>query len=214
MAREAVSRMNGIETPNPLARYFGQIARGRLLTHAEEIDLGRRAREGDEMARSKLIEKNLRLVIPVAKKYRGMGLPFGDLIQEGNIGLMRAADKFDPEKGFRFSTYASWWIRQAVQRAVADKGRTIRVPVHMGEKIRKMARTYNELSAQLEREPTEEEVARRLEWDPEEVRLTMSAMPDATSLNQPVSSEDTASQLGDFIEDDKVSDTPDTVMRD
>src|SRR3712207_2012929 len=109
------------ETPNPLGKYFRQIARGRLLTHEEEIDLGRRARQGDETARSRLIEKNLRLVIPVAKKYRGMGLPFGDLIQEGNIGLMRAADKFDPEKGFRFSTYATWWIRQAVQRARSEE---------------------------------------------------------------------------------------------
>jgi RNA polymerase primary sigma factor len=129
--------MNDRETPNPLGRYLRQIGRGRLLTHEEEIDLGRRTREGDKTARSKLVEKNLRLVIPIAKKYRGMGLPFGDLIQEGNIGLLRAADKFDPEKGFRFSTYATWWIRQAVQRAVADKGRTIRVPVHMGSHLQR-----------------------------------------------------------------------------
>jgi RNA polymerase primary sigma factor len=205
--------MNDIETPNPLARYFGQIARGRLLTHAEEIDLGRRAREGDEMARSKLIEKNLRLVIPVAKKYRGMGLPFGDLIQEGNIGLMRAADKFDPEKGFRFSTYATWWIRQAVQRAVADKGRTIRVPVHMGEKIRKMARTYNELSAQLQREPTDEEVAERLSWDIDRVKEVKSAIPDATSLNQALSSDEGSSELGDFVEDERESGADGEVVR-
>jgi RNA polymerase primary sigma factor len=205
--------MNDWETPNPLARYFGQIGRGRLLTHEEEIDLGRRAREGDKTARSKLIEKNLRLVIPIAKKYRGMGLPFGDLIQEGNIGLMRAADKFDPEKGFRFSTYATWWIRQAVQRAVADKGRTIRVPVHMGEKIRKMARTYNELSAQLQREPTDEEVAERLSWDIDRVKEVKSAIPDATSLNQPLSSDEGSSELGDFVEDERESGADGEVVR-
>jgi RNA polymerase primary sigma factor len=197
--------MNERETPNPLARYLSQIGRGKLLTHDEEIDLGRRAREGDETARSKLIEKNLRLVIPVAKKYRGKGLPFGDLIQEGNIGLMRAADKFDPEKGFRFSTYATWWTRQAIQRAVADKGRTIRVPVHMGEKIRKMARTYNELSAELERQPTDEEVAERLSWDVDRVKDVKSALPDATSLNQPLSSEEDSSELGDLVEDERES---------
>ena len=197
--------MNDRETPNPLARYFGQIARERLLTHEEEIDLGKRAREGNETARSKLIKRNLRLVIPVAKKYRGMGLPFGDLIQEGNIGLMRAADKFDPEKGFRFSTYATWWIRQAVQRAVADKGRTIRVPVHMGEKIRKMARVYNELSTELEREPTDEEVAERIGWDVERVKYVKSAIPHATSLNQPLSSDEGSLELGDLVEDERES---------
>jgi RNA polymerase primary sigma factor len=205
--------MNDRETPNPLAGYFRQIGRGRLLTHEEEIDLGRRISEGDETARFKLIERNLRLVIPVAKKYREMGLPFGDLIQEGNIGLMRAAEKFDPEKGFRFSTYATWWIRQAVQRAVADKGRTIRVPVHMGEKIRKMARSYNELSAQLEREPTDEEVAEKLGWDVDRVKDVKSAIPDATSLNQPLSSDDGSSELGDLIEDERESGTVSEVVR-
>jgi RNA polymerase primary sigma factor len=202
-----------VETPELLPGYFARIDKGRLLSRGEERDLSRRAKAGDRRARQKLIEKNLRLVISVAKKYRGQGLPFEDLIQEGNIGLMRAVEKFDPERGWRFSTYATWWIRQAVQRAVADKGRTIRVPVHMTEKIRKVSRAIAELSLRLEREPTRDEVAEHLDWDMEEVRLTMRAMPDATSLNQPVSSEDTASQLGDFIEDDKVSDTPDTVMR-
>jgi RNA polymerase sigma factor (sigma-70 family) len=126
---------------------------------------------------------------------------------------MKAGGEVRPGSGLRFSTYATWWIRQAVQRAVADKGRTIRVPVHMTEKIRKVSRAISELALDLEREPSEDEVAAHLGWDPDEVRLTMRAMPDATSLDQPVSSEDTASQLGDFIEDDKVSDTPDTVMR-
>ncbi|MDP8939919.1 MAG: RNA polymerase sigma factor RpoD/SigA [Actinomycetota bacterium] len=201
------------ETPELLAKYLAHIGQGDLLTHEEEIDLSQRAKEGDQRARQRLIEKNLRLVVSVAKKYRGYGLPFEDLIQEGNIGLMKAVEKFDPARGFRFSTYATWWIRQAVQRAVADKGRTIRVPVHMTEKIRKVSRAYNELSVEREREPSEEEVAERLGWNLDEVRLTMSAMPDATSLDQPVSTDETSSQLGDFIEDDKVSDTPDTVMK-
>src|ERR671939_178645 len=150
------------ETPELLAKYFRHIGRGELLTHEEEIDLSKRAKQGDARAHKRLIEKNLRLVVSVAKRYRGYGLPFEDLIQEGNIGLMRAVEKFDPEKGFRFSTYATWWIRQAVQRAVADKGRTIRVPVHMGDKMRKMARAYNELSLALGRDATDEEVAREL----------------------------------------------------
>lgn len=208
----AVKVERGSETPELLAKYLAHIGQGQLLTHAEEIDLSNRAKEGDKKARARLIEKNLRLVVSVAKKYRGYGLPFEDLIQEGNIGLMKAVEKYDPERGYRFSTYATWWIRQAVQRAVADKGRTIRVPVHMTEKIRKLSRAYNELSLEFEREPGEEELARYLEWSVPDVRLALSAMPDATSLDQPVSSEDAASQLGDFIEDDKISDTPDTVI--
>jgi RNA polymerase primary sigma factor len=213
MARETAIKLSDRETPNALSRYFGQIGRGRLLTHEEEIDLGRRTREGDGTARSELIERNLRLVIPIAKKYRGKGLPFGDLIQEGNIGLMRAAEKFDPERGWRFSTYATWWIRQAVQRAVADKGRTIRVPVHRGDKVRKMARAYNELSAGLEREPTDDEVATKLEWDVEQVRDLKSSLWDATSLNQPLSSDEGSSELGDLIEDERESGLAGEVVR-
>jgi RNA polymerase primary sigma factor len=211
----AVTRRPGREgeTPELLAKYLSHIGQGNLLTHQEEIDLSNRAKAGDKSARARLIEKNLRLVVSVAKKYRGYGLPFEDLIQEGNIGLMKAVEKFDPDRGFRFSTYATWWIRQAVQRAVADKGRTIRVPVHMTEKIRKMARTYNELSAEHERDPTDEEVAERLGWTIDEVRDVKDAMPDATSLNQPLSSNSDSSELGELVEDERASDTPGTVMR-
>src|SRR5215208_884968 len=142
------------ETPELLAKYLAHIGRGHLLTHQEEIDLSKRAKQGDKRARQKLIEQNLRLVVSVAKKYSGYGLPFEDLIQEGNIGVMKAVEKYDPDRGYRFSTYATWWIRQAVQRAVADKGRTIRVPVHMTEKIRKVSRAISELALEIEREPT------------------------------------------------------------
>src|SRR5215208_2847330 len=200
------------EAPELLPDYFGRIDKGKLLTHQEEIEFSKRAKAGDKKARQRLIEKNLRLVVSVAKKYRGMGLPFEDLIQEGNIGLMRAVEKFDPDRGWRFSTYATWWVRQAVQRAVADKGRTIRVPVHMGEKIRKMARTYSELSAELEREPTDEEVAERLGWTADEVRNVKGAMPDAGSLNRPLGSEEDGSELGELVEDERASDTAGEVM--
>ena len=201
------------ETPELLAKYLSRIGRGKLLTHQEEIDLSERAKAGDKKARQRLIEKNLRLVVSVAKKYRGYGLPFEDLIQEGNIGLMKAVEKYDPDRGYRFSTYATWWVRQAVQRAVADKGRTIRVPVHMGEKIRKMARAYNELSVELEREPTDGEVAGHLGWAVGEVRDVKDVMPDATSLNRLLSSEQGASEVGEFVEDERASDTPGEVMR-
>jgi RNA polymerase primary sigma factor len=201
------------QTPELLAKYLRHIGNGDLLTQEEEIDLSIRARRGEEKARRRIIEKNLRLVVSVAKKYRGMGLPFEDLIQEGNIGLMKAVEKFDPDRGFRFSTYATWWIRQAIQRALADKGRTIRVPVHMGEKIRKVSRAYRELSALVERQPTDEEIAGHLGWTVDEVMHAIETIPDATSLDKPLGSEDDATELGSLIEDEQASDTPGTVMQ-
>src|ERR687898_858202 len=199
--------------PELIPGYFARIGKGKLLTHQEEIDLSKRAKKGDKAARKRLIEKNLKLVVSIAKKSRGRGLPFEDLIQEGNIGLMKAVGKFDSERGFRFSTYATWWIRQTIQRAIAEKGRTIRIPVHMGEKMRKMTGTYNELWAELARAPSDEAVAERLGWSVEDIREVKDDMPDAsTSLNQPLTSDKGSSELGELVEDERSSDTPGTVM--
>jgi RNA polymerase primary sigma factor len=203
----------GEKAPKLLAGYLGRIGRESLLAREEELDLARKAKAGDARPRARLIEKNLRLVVSVAKRYRGMGLPFEDLIQEGNIGLMKAVEKFDPEKGWRFSTYATWWIRQVIARAVADKGRAIRLPVHTGEKARKVVRTRNELSVQLGHDPTDEEIADQLGWTTREVGAAMGLLADVASLNQPVGSENGSSELGEFIEDERASEVPEVVIQ-
>jgi RNA polymerase primary sigma factor len=194
------------EAPRLLASYMARIGRGELLSHEEEVDLGRKARAGDRDARRRLVEKNLRLAVSVAKKYRGMGLPFEDLIQEGNIGLLKAVDRFDPEKGNRFSTYATWWIRQSIQRAIGDKGREIRLPAHMNEKLRKVRKAQGELIAQLHREPTLKETAARLGWEADKVRMVLEAVPDVSSLDQPLGPESGAHTLGDFVEGQETDD--------
>jgi len=187
--------------------YLNEIGRVQLLTWEEEVDLGRRIKEGDQEARKKLAAANLRLVVSIAKKYMGRGLGLLDLIQEGNVGLFRAVDKFDATKGFKFSTYATWWIRQWVTRAIADQARTIRVPVHMIETINKFTHTYRRLTQELTREPLMEELATELDMDIKKVRQIMRISQDILSLDAPVGSEEDTS-LGDFIEDDKTQ-TPD-----
>jgi RNA polymerase primary sigma factor len=202
------------EAPPLLVGYLGCLARGALLTPEEELDLCRQAKSGDTQARTRLIERNPRLVVSVAKRYRGMGLPFEDLIQEGNLGLIKAAERFDPDRGNRFSTYATWWIRQAIGRAFDEKGRAIRLPVHTGEKARKAARTRNELSAALGREPTDEEVAEKLGWSVGEVGAAIELLADVASLDQPVGGEDGSTELWEFIEDERASEVAEVVIRD
>lgn len=193
--------LEGVSTEDPVRMYLKEIGNVPLLTTEEEIELAKRVEEGDEEAKKRLIEANLRLVVSIAKKYVGRGMPFLDLIQEGNMGLMKAVDKFDYAKGFKFSTYATWWIRQAITRGIADTGRTIRVPVHMVETINKTLRMTRILLQELGREPTPEEVADRLNVPVSRVREVLKISRDPVSLDTPIGEEDD-SHLGDFIEDD------------
>ena len=196
-----VDVLEGVSTEDPVRMYLKEIGNVPLLTTEQEVELAKRVEAGDEEAKKQLTEANLRLVVSIAKKYVGRGMPFLDLIQEGNMGLMKAVDKFDYTKGYKFSTYATWWIRQAITRGIADTGRTIRVPVHMVETINKTLRMTRTLLQELGREPTPEEVAERLNVSVSRVREVLKISRDPVSLDTPIGEEDD-SHLGDFIQDD------------
>lgn len=184
--------------------YLREIGKIPLLSSEEELALAQRVVAGDKKAKDKMAEANMRLVVSIAKRYSGRGLDLLDLIQEGNTGLLRAVEKFDPDKGFKFSTYATWWIRQAITRAIADQARTIRIPVHMVETINKLLRTQRRMTQELNREPTIEELAKELEMEPDKVEYVIKIKQDITSLDAGVGrdGEDEDSVLGDFIEDE------------
>ncbi len=185
--------------------YLREIGKIPLLTPEEEADLAQRIVKGDKKAKDKMVESNMRLVVSIAKRYGGRGLDFLDLIQEGNTGLLRAVEKFDPAKGFKFSTYATWWVRQAITRAIADQARTIRIPVHMVETINKVLRTTRKLTTELNREPTNEEIAEELNMDVDKIDYVMRIKQDIASLDASVGKEgdDEDSVLGDFVEDEE-----------
>ena len=199
---EDLTLSKDIKINDPVRMYLKEIGRINLLTTDEEFEYARLAEQGDEYAKKMLAESNLRLVVSIAKRYVGRGMLFLDLIQEGNIGLMKAVDKYDPDKGFKFSTYATWWIRQAITRAIADQARTIRVPVHMVETINKLARAQRQLTQELNREPSEEELAKKLNITVEKVREVYKISQDPVSLETPIGEEDD-SHLGDFIKDER-----------
>ena len=192
----------GVALDDPVKAYLKEIGQVPLLSAEEEQTLARAARAGDADARRRLSEANLRLVVSMTKHYAGRGLPFLDLIQEGNLGLMKAAEKFEPDRGFKFSTYATWWIRQSITRAIADQGRTIRIPVHLVEHINRVRKTAGELLRKNGREPTAEEIAVRLEMEPDRVRELLQLAQEPVSLETPVGEEEDA-HLEDFIQDEE-----------
>ena len=194
---------DGISIEDPVRMYLKEIGKVPLLSAEEEVELAKRMSEGDEEAKKRLAEANLRLVVSIAKRYVGRGMLFLDLIQEGNLGLIKAVEKFDYQKGFKFSTYATWWIRQAITRAIADQARTIRIPVHMVETINKLIRVSRQLLQELGREPMPEEIAEELDMPVERVREILKISQEPVSLETPIGEEED-SHLGDFIQDDNV----------
>lgn len=195
--------LKGVNIDDPVRMYLKEIGKVSLLSANEEVELAKRMQEGDEEAKKRLAEANLRLVVSIAKRYVGRGMLFLDLIQEGNLGLIKAVEKFDYTKGFKFSTYATWWIRQAITRAIADQARTIRIPVHMVETINKLIRIKRQLLQELGRDATPEEIALEMEMEPEKVREILKIAQEPVSLETPIGEEED-SHLGDFIPDDEV----------
>ena len=203
MEKIDLSVPDGISIEDPVRMYLKEIGKVPLLSADEEVELAKRMAEGDEDAKKRLAEANLRLVVSIAKRYVGRGMLFLDLIQEGNLGLIKAVEKFDYHKGFKFSTYATWWIRQAITRAIADQARTIRIPVHMVETINKLIRVSRQLLQELGREPTPEEIAAELDMPVERVREILKISQEPVSLETPIGEEEDR-HLGDFIQDDNV----------
>lgn len=199
--KEDLSVPRGIAVDDPVRMYLKEIGRIPLLTAEEEVEIAKRMEAGDEAAKRQLAEANLRLVVSIAKRYVGRGMLFLDLIQEGNLGLMKAVEKFDYQKGFKFSTYATWWIRQSITRAIADQARTIRIPVHMVETINKLVRIQRQLVQELGRDPLPDEIAEEMDLDVERVREIMKIAQEPVSLETPIGEEED-SHLGDFIEDE------------
>ena len=203
VTKEDLSVPKGVTVDDPVRMYLKEIGKISLLTAEEEVEIAKRMEEGDELAKKELAEANLRLVVSIAKRYVGRGMSFLDLIQEGNLGLMKAVDKFDYTKGFKFSTYATWWIRQAITRAIADQARTIRIPVHMVETINKLVRVQRQLVQDLGRDPLPEEIAAEMNLDVERVREIQKIAQEPVSLETPIGEEED-SHLGDFIPDDEI----------